>query len=140
MPVGPGSRGGRLQAGPLGSRGFGQLANDKRIRVLAATGASDAALESDALGHGLLTYALGVEGLGEGRADRAPRNGENTLSKWLRYGATRVPALAEAVARGDPASRAIHVGNLRAHTGPIEQEPRLFEPVDGGQGLILRSR
>ncbi len=49
----------------MGSRGLGQLAYDKAMRVLAASQADDVALEAQVKGegHGLLTYALVREGL-----------------------------------------------------------------------------
>ena len=58
--------GGGFKPGPMGSRGLGQLAYDKAMRVLAASQAEEVALESDQLRHGLLTYAMLREGLAGG--------------------------------------------------------------------------
>src|SRR5205807_1983683 len=44
--------------GPFGSRGLGQLAYDKAMRVLAASQFDRMTFEPRRLGHGLLTYAL----------------------------------------------------------------------------------
>src|SRR6185503_6290727 len=60
---------GGFKPGPMGSRGMGQLAYDKGIRVLAASQADDVALEINRLRHGLLTYALMHDGLERGQAD-----------------------------------------------------------------------
>ena len=89
-----------FKPGPMGSRGLGQLAYSKRMRVLAASQASDVALESRVIRHGLLTYALVTDGLEKGRADFDPADGKITLAEWFRYGEKRVPSLAEEVAEG----------------------------------------
>ncbi|MGE0007683.1 MAG: caspase family protein [Parvibaculaceae bacterium] len=90
-----------FKPGPMGDRGLGQLAYDKGMRILAATQASDVALESGALGQGLLTYAL-KEGLssmdGKVLAD-ADDNGV-TLKEWLTYAERRVPGLYQDVLAG----------------------------------------
>ena len=113
-----------FKPGPLGARGFGQMAYDKRIRVLAATQANDVALEATQVGHGLLTYALAIEGLDRRKADFQPKDGSITISEWLAYGAKRVPALAEAVQSGEAIARDIKVVHLGRH---VAQEPRLFD-------------
>jgi hypothetical protein len=82
-----------FKPGPFGSRGLGQLAYDKRMRVLAASQADDVALESGALRHGLLTYALVVEGLEGTKADFRPKDERVGLGEWLAFGADRVPDL-----------------------------------------------
>jgi hypothetical protein len=89
-----------FKPGPMGDRGLGQLAYDKRMRVLAATQASDAALESARLRHGFLTYSLVVDGLSGGLADHDPRDGGIRLDEWLRYGLRRVPVLVHGVLTG----------------------------------------
>lgn len=90
---------GTFKPGPMGSRGLGQLAYDKRIRLLAATQAANIAMESQKLGpgHGLLTYALVREGLEQGKADFHPGDGKITLTEWLKYGVQRVPELWERI-------------------------------------------
>jgi WD40 repeat protein len=82
-----------FKPGPLGSRGFGQLAYDKRMRVLVATQASNAAIQVDGqIKGGLLTEALIAEGLVKGNAD-TDENGDIMLDEWLEYGESRVPEL-----------------------------------------------
>jgi hypothetical protein len=53
-----------LKPGPLGVPGFGQLAYDKKMRILAASGRASDAIESGDLKNGLLTYVQGFVGKG----------------------------------------------------------------------------
>ena len=46
-------------------------------------GVNEAALELSQYGHGLLTYALVDEGLKQGKADDAPKDGQILLREWL---------------------------------------------------------
>lgn len=65
------------------------------MRTLAASQADDVALEIQNLHHGLLIYALVVDGLkpGEGGKLAADLNGDGqvTLEEWLKYGEQRTP-------------------------------------------------
>ncbi len=79
--------------GPMGSRGLGQLAYDKGMRILAATQADNAALEHGLIRQGLLTYALVRDGIELGRADFKPEDKTITLGEWLEYARDRVPQL-----------------------------------------------
>lgn len=82
-----------FKPGPLGSRGFGQIAYDKRLRILVAAQADYNALESDGeIKGGLLTYVLLDEGLVAGKAD-SEKDGKIMLNEWLEYGESRVPSL-----------------------------------------------
>jgi uncharacterized caspase-like protein len=85
---------GGFKPGPMGSRGMGQLAYDKGIRVLAASQADDVAVEINRLRHGLLTYALMLDGLENDNAD-LDDDDTITLDEWLAYGAKNVPLLYE---------------------------------------------
>lgn len=81
---------------PLGDRGLGQLAYDKRMPILAATQADEDTVGPGALRHGVLTYALTKEGLEDGKA---LQDGAFRLDAWLVWGRDRVPGLyAEKVA------------------------------------------
>jgi WD40 repeat protein len=88
-----------FKPGPMTSRGMGQLAYDKGMRILAATQADELALEVDykeqqkQIQQGLLTYALVEEGLEAEQAKSKPEDKEITLSSWLNYGVQRVPSL-----------------------------------------------
>ncbi|MGA9773121.1 MAG: caspase family protein [Blastocatellia bacterium] len=94
-----GEAGEEFKPGPMGSRGLGQLAYDKRMRILAASQADDFAFEIAALQHGLLTYALMKDGI-EGRKADFNRDGQVTLSEALTYSLARVPKLYEAMRSG----------------------------------------
>lgn len=85
-----------FKPGPMGSRGLGQLAYDKRMRILAASQSNQAARESEALHQGLLSYALTEEGLVEGKADWKPVDQKITVGEWLSYAADAVPKSLEA--------------------------------------------
>lgn len=91
-----------FKPGPLGSRGLGQLAYDKRIKVLTATQASNFALEvGGKIKQGLLSYALVKEGLNDGLADsESNSDGKILLGEWLQYGERRVASLYRDVAAG----------------------------------------
>src|SRR5262249_45264546 len=69
-----------FKPGPMGSRGLGQLAYDKGMRILAATQADNVALGSGASRSGLLTTALIREAI-EKRG--AARNGRIMIQDWL---------------------------------------------------------
>lgn len=89
-------RAGEFKPGPMGSRGLGQLAYDKRMRILAATQTDQYALETPQTEQGLLSYALIMDGLVRGEANFDPKEDDRImLSEWLRYGAKRVPKLYE---------------------------------------------
>lgn len=92
--------GGGFKPGPMGSRGLGQLAYDKSMRILTASQAEFVALESDMIGHGALTYALIREGLDADLADNEPKDQLITANEWLRYGMARVPSLYSEILSG----------------------------------------
>lgn len=128
---------GGFKPGPLGAKGFGQLAYDKKMRVLAASQAADVALEDSTHQHGLLTYALGVEGLGMGAADFAPADGKILLSEWLAYGARRVPALAEGILAKPASERGVKRVQVTRNRGGLTQEPRLFDDPERPSEVVL---
>ena len=81
-----------FKPGPMGSKGLGQLAYDKGMRILTASQAGDVALESNKIKQGLLTYALVSEGLKSRNAD-ANNDKQIDLNEWLSYAEQRVPNL-----------------------------------------------
>jgi WD40 repeat protein len=89
-----------FKPGPMGSRGLGQLAYDKGMRILTASQADDVAVESDLIQQGLLTYALVHDGIEARQADFSPPDQTITLVEWLQYGVVRVPSLYEEVRKG----------------------------------------
>ena len=80
-----------FKPGPMGSRGLGQMAYDKGMRILAASKSEQSAVERDGIRHGLLTYALIDEGLSPNRTDFQPERGTITISEWLAYAEREVP-------------------------------------------------
>jgi uncharacterized caspase-like protein len=116
-----------FKPGPMGSRGLGQLAFDKGMRILASSQADTAALESEALRQGLLSYALVQDGLERKAADFLPRDGAIALSEWLAYSTRRVPALAEDVFRNRiPGVRGIRI-TPEVSPSRVLQQPALFD-------------
>lgn len=89
-----------FKPGPMDSRGLGQLAYDKGMRILAASQSDDVAVESSKIGDGLLTYALVHDGLAAGQADSDPCDGRITLGKLFKYAVARVPSLYAEVITG----------------------------------------
>jgi uncharacterized caspase-like protein len=150
-----------FKPGPMGSRGLGQLAYDKGMRILASTRADDVAWESARTKQGLLSYALVHDGLEEGKADFRPADGRIGIQEWLEYAAQRVPQLyAEAInSRGEmpntasPNTAATEQGRLvafdsntrspryitRPNASPQTQQPSLFN-YKRGEGATLVGR
>jgi Caspase domain/WD domain, G-beta repeat len=117
-----------FKPGPMGSRGLGQLAYDKGMRILAASQANDVALEADKLLHGLLTFVLMRDGIESQRADFKPADKRIELAEWLAFAVEGVPQLQRELASGKRESQ----GNVRAATRPGAptarvQQPRLFD-------------
>jgi WD40 repeat protein len=139
---------GDFKPGPMGSRGMGQLAFDKGMRVLAATQPDTTAAEVNHVGQnktiqqGLLTYALAEMGLERRMAD-ADNDLTILMPEWLQYGVKQVPALhAEVVASfraGGSAARRARGGAGSKAIGPVKfaskgeegdlssQQPALFD-------------
>lgn len=122
---------------PLGERGFGQLAFDKGMRLLAASQADGLAVESLQLKHGLLTYALIFEGLLQRKAQWQQVDGRSSVSvaDWLRFGLRRVPKMergksAPPQPRADEKSRGLTGPSRAASTASRRsnlQYPVLFD-------------
>ena len=89
-----------FKPGPLGSRGLGQLAYDKGIKILAATQADNVALELNKLQQGLLSYALLQDGIALKKADTIGPDNKLTAAEWFNYGQQRVPKLYEDIKTG----------------------------------------
>ena len=125
---------GGFRPGPLGSREFGQLAYDKKMTVLAASSAESVALESDQIGHGLLTYALLKEGVEGKLADSYPADGRVSVLEMLRYGEARVPALYEEISthtfeplmKGQRASVPVFADSGESHLSTGAFQPAMF--------------
>jgi hypothetical protein len=123
-----------FKPGPMGAKGLGQLAYDKGIRILAASQAEEAAFENGRLQHGLLTYAIVVEGLGHAKADSRPADGRIDIKEWLMYGVQRVPQLYSEMTAKKSSPRGDGEWRLRPRgveqlvaTPTILQRPVLFD-------------
>jgi WD40 repeat protein len=129
-----------FKPGPMGSRGLGQLAYDKAMRVLAASAADDVALEAlvKGEGHGLLTYALLRDGLADKKA--AGADGALTLGGLLKYAETRVPTLyAEVLEAAKGGKGATSTGARVLVARGAELEPLAGELLAPGSTLLKRN-
>jgi hypothetical protein len=117
---------GGFKPGPMGDPGLGQLAYDKGMNILSASAPDQFAMEESELGHGLLTYALVVEGAKRGKADvpdeGGKRDGLVTIDELMAYA---VEALPEIEARNAGSEGP---GLIVEWAGPPQrrQTPRLF--------------
>lgn len=127
---------------PMGSRGLGQLAFDKGMKILAATQAANVAIETGgSIGHGLLTFALVREGLELDKADFRAADKVIGLKEWLEYGEYRVPGLYDDLSNG----RLKSVGKARAELIGVgardskssTQQPSLFDFTRVDSGIVL---
>ena len=118
-----------FKAGPMGSQGLGQLAYDKRIRILAASQSDQTAGENARLGQGILSYVLSQEGLIEGKGDWSPVDGRITLGEWLKFAVHEVPKLDSATVPAQnkfTISRGSTVDDAPRHK-PQTQTPAVFD-------------
>jgi WD40 repeat protein len=115
-----------FKPGPMGSHGLGQLAYDKRMRILAASQSEQTAGEyGGTLHQGLLTYVLTHDGLDESKADWNPQDGHIWVGEWLSYAVNAVPNLASTLTTSSMF--------LEAHKGPT------FHDKDGKPVTIEHS-
>ncbi|MEP7148190.1 MAG: caspase family protein [Acidobacteriota bacterium] len=92
-------QGDNFKPGPMGSRGLGQLAYDKDMKILSATQANNVALELGSLKQGLLSYALLQDGIVRSLAD-TDKNKQLLSTEWLSFAEKRVPELYQEVIEG----------------------------------------
>jgi WD40 repeat protein len=130
-----------FKPGPMGSRGLGQLAYDKGMRILAASKSNEEAMELGGnIKQGLLSYALVEEGLVEGKA---AKDGKVVMSGWLNYGEQEVPNLYKVGKAKGPKGEhplapngrdIIYLGHDQAP--PTYQQPVLFDFAKQSDVLI----
>ena len=121
-----------FRPGPMGSRGLGQLAYDKRMRILAASQSDAQALEDSRLQQGLLSYVLTEEGLVQGKADWKPRDNQITLGEWLAYAVDEVPRL------NDPSSPGNKGRGVEIEENTRAQVPAVFDFSKKDQFVIQK--
>lgn len=124
----------------MNSKGLGQLAFEKGIYVVGASQGYQAALENSRLGHGLLTYALIIEGLENMSADYRPPDKNIYAEELLGFVRTRVPQLqVDAFRRRD-----IFYDPKLDEDEVVQswiQVPKVYYPPEFDQDkLLLRSR
>ena len=129
-----------FKPGPMGNKGFGQLAWYKGMQILTASQANDVALESSLLEHGLLTYSLVSDGLVAELADFLPADGKLTASEWLKYGQKRVPEIYRILKSGNASALKTSRGVKRKNIPKVEkvQLPGLFDFYRGNNEVELR--
>ena len=93
-------QGNDFKPGPMGSRGLGQLAYDKGMKILAATQTDNVALELAKLQQGLLSYVLLKDGIEDKKADTEPAFKQLTATEWLNFAVKEVPQLYEDIRAG----------------------------------------
>jgi len=125
---------GDFKPGPMGSRGLGQVAYDKRMRVLAASQSDAVAHEYDYLHEGLLSYVLVKDGLEKDKADWKPKDGKITVGEWLSYAAAAVPEFKPSVPTGE--NKGTTVAKTVAGAKAAGQVPVLFD-FSHGDTLVL---
>ncbi|QTA82303.1 WD40 repeat-containing protein [Desulfonema limicola] len=139
-----------FKPGPMGSRGLGQLAYNKGMRILAASQAENVALESDLIQHGVLTYALIREGIESQKADHEPEDKKITAGEWLKFGEKRVPELYTQISSGkfQPVSRGNQKGKVLWIKPPKDkkmkkqfniQQPSLFDFTRKKSDVVITS-
>jgi len=128
-------RGENFKGGPMGSQGLGQLAYDKRMRVLVASETDELAKESG--GMGLLTRALVVDGLENDAADFSPRDYQIDLSEWLSFALGRVPDLYNGYAAGRIRGQSPNAETAAQKVPARLQHPVLFD-FSSGRDVILK--
>ena len=127
---------------PMGSRGLGQLAFDKGMKILTATQAVNVANEIKAIKEGneikkieqgLLTYALIQEGLEDNAADFKAKDKIINLKEWLEFAEFRVPTLYEKWKEGKPKD----IVSENPKTEKSVQQPYLFDFTRKKKDFIL---
>jgi WD40 repeat protein len=114
-----------FKPGPMGSRGLGQLAYDKRMRILAASQSDQQAREDSALEQGVLSYVLTEVGLAQGKADWRPADHRITIGEWLAYAAEQVPRMDDRT-KHEPGRGVLLNPDHRA-SASIGQVPAVFD-------------
>lgn len=112
-----GATGADFKPAPLASRGFGQLAYDKKMLLVAAAQSDQYAMESDRVKAGVLTWAFAAEAL--------PKHATGSLGDVAVTAAELVPLVIKSIEAGGP------VGSTRAAAAVqgTHRPPRASRPV-----------
>lgn len=117
-----------FKPGPMTSRGVGQLAYTKGIKILAATQENNTSMEVKNLKHGVLSFALINEGIEQNLADYFPTDKIVTTAEWLGFGVKRVPVIAADIKQKT---------NNPAIKERLLQQPKLFNFSRNRRGDVL---
>lgn len=119
-----------FKPGPMTSRGVGQLAYNKGIKILAAAQENEKAYEWKKLKHGILSYVLIGLGIEQNLADYSPTDKIITSSEWLGFGVKRTPIFfSELQAKRNEQSN--------EQKKKLLQQPKLFNFSRNRKGSIL---
>lgn len=128
-----------FKPGPMGSRGLGQLAYDKGMKILSATQADNVAIELGSLQQGLLTYVLLQDGVIAKKADKGDKpDGFLTPSEWLKYAEDAVPKLYQDVLDG---KRSVTIGGVEVDLSkvpPAERGAKLFGNAGNRESMVQK--
>ena len=113
---------GGLLSAPTAQLTLGQLAKEKQMMILSATQASDVALESATLKHGLLTSAMAAFAIGDSSADL---DHDRSLSwkEWMLYPTKAVPELSAQITQQKELGRGFRRVNAESLTKQLTQKP-----------------
>jgi uncharacterized caspase-like protein/outer membrane protein assembly factor BamB len=120
-----------FQPGPFGNADLGQLAYEKGIRILSGSQSQDKAFENSNLKHGILSYALLVEGLEQNRAGRPDR--PPTIRMLMDYAIQRVPQIHQQLKAGSFTTTGTKdMSNDQLSPRETQQQPSRFDflPTD----------
>lgn len=109
-----------------------QVAYDKSMKVLTASQAESAAIESAQLSDSLLAYSL-IEGLTKEAAD-INRDGRIMLTEWLAYAVERVPSVLDEFREKSKATRGTPFAAILVRD---RQQPILFDLGQKRSDVIL---
>jgi hypothetical protein len=120
----------------MSNRGLGQLAYDKKMRILAASQSDQMAREDSRFGQGLLTYVLTDVGLEKGQAEWKPTDPKILLAEWLSFAVNSVQKLSDG-GTADEVTKGVKVNSARKVVRSA-QIPALFD-FTKTDGMLLES-
>jgi len=125
---------GDQRLGPINTKGFAQLAFEKGMSMIVATTPEQMAVETPALQHGLLTYAL-ISDLSDTESLGQVDERLLTLGQWFDDAAQRVPELYRQIGGVAPLN-----STAKPAEGKESQQPLVFlGREDNGQFVVYRT-
>jgi len=127
-----------FKPGPMDSRGLGQLAYYKKMRIIGGCRANGVAKERIELGHGLLTYALLEQGLCQGLARKNNKVPNVTMQDLLDFAVAEVPKLDDDTMLEKPTKGVVAYFRPKERTHFV-QTPLLFNFSDPRNDFVLQT-